>query len=131
MSTRIGSDLITRELATPDHPPDIAVDDAGVAVVVRAALLTLAPQFSDWAIRPEAAEAAVNATGQLAVRHGIAISANDPDPRGQLAELAAEISERPLHAWVVSSNVGSIRVLEKCGFGEIERRAEQDEHAGG
>jgi RimJ/RimL family protein N-acetyltransferase len=31
----------------------------------------------------------------------------------------------------VSSNVGSIRVLEKCGFGEIERRAEQDEHAGG
>jgi RimJ/RimL family protein N-acetyltransferase len=48
-----------------------------------------------------------------------------------LAELAAEISERPLHAWVVSSNVGSIRVLEKCGFGEIERRAEQDEHAGG
>jgi hypothetical protein len=83
MSTRIGSDLITRELATPDHPPDIAVDDAGVAVVVRAALLTLAPQFSDWAIRQEAAEAAVNAVGQLAVRLGMAISANDPDPRGR------------------------------------------------
>jgi hypothetical protein len=37
MSTRIGSDLITRELATPDHPRDMAVDDAGVAVVVHAA----------------------------------------------------------------------------------------------
>jgi Schlafen, AlbA_2 len=83
MSTRIGSDLITRELATPDHPPDMAVDDAGVAVVVRAALLTLAPQFSDWAIRREAAEAAVNAADQLAARVGIVIHANEPDPRGR------------------------------------------------
>ena len=48
-----------------------------------------------------------------------------------LAELAAEIPERPLHAWVAASNVGSIRVLEKCGFVEVERRAEHDEHAGG
>jgi RimJ/RimL family protein N-acetyltransferase len=47
-----------------------------------------------------------------------------------LAELAAEIPERPLHAWVATSNVGSIRVLEKCGFVEVERRAEHDEHAG-
>jgi RimJ/RimL family protein N-acetyltransferase len=31
----------------------------------------------------------------------------------------------------VSSNVGSIRVLEKCGFVEVERRAEHDEHGGG
>lgn len=47
-----------------------------------------------------------------------------------LAELVAEIPERPLHAWVASSNVGSIRVLEKCGFVEVERRAEHDEHSG-
>jgi RimJ/RimL family protein N-acetyltransferase len=47
-----------------------------------------------------------------------------------LAELAAEIPERPLHAWVAASNVGSIRVLEKCGFVEVERRSEHDEHAG-
>jgi RimJ/RimL family protein N-acetyltransferase len=47
-----------------------------------------------------------------------------------LAELVAEIPERPLHAWVASSNVGSIRVLEKCGFVEVERRAERDEHSG-
>ena len=47
-----------------------------------------------------------------------------------LAELAAEIPERPLHAWVAASNVGSIRVLEKCGFVEVERRAEHVEHAG-
>src|SRR5438067_4118128 len=47
-----------------------------------------------------------------------------------LAELVAEIPERPLHAWVASSNVGSIRVLEKCGFVEVERRAEHVEHTG-
>jgi hypothetical protein len=83
MSTRIGSDLITRELATPDHPPDIAVDDAGVAIVVRAALLTLAPQFTDWAIRRDAAETAVDAAGQLASRIGIAIDGGEPNPRGR------------------------------------------------
>ena len=47
-----------------------------------------------------------------------------------LAELVTEIPERPLHAWVASSNVGSIRVLEKCGFVEVERHAERDEHSG-
>jgi Acetyltransferase (GNAT) domain len=47
-----------------------------------------------------------------------------------LAELVAEIPERPLHAWVASSNVGSIRVLEKCGFVEVERRAERDDQSG-
>ncbi|HEV7670137.1 MAG TPA: GNAT family N-acetyltransferase [Thermoanaerobaculia bacterium] len=26
---------------------------------------------------------------------------------------------RPLHAWVANHNVGSIRVLEKCGFGAV------------
>jgi RimJ/RimL family protein N-acetyltransferase len=26
------------------------------------------------------------------------------------------VRERPLHAYVATSNVGSIRVLEKCGF---------------
>ena len=35
-----------------------------------------------------------------------------------LAELAAELP-RPLHAWVARSNVGSIRVLEKCGFARV------------
>ena len=33
-----------------------------------------------------------------------------------LAELVQELGTRPLHAWVASSNAGSIRVLEKCGF---------------
>ena len=33
-----------------------------------------------------------------------------------LASLLAEISERPIFAHVVKHNVGSIRVLEKCGF---------------
>ncbi|HSD79564.1 MAG TPA: GNAT family N-acetyltransferase [Solirubrobacteraceae bacterium] len=47
-----------------------------------------------------------------------------------LAEFVEELRERPLHAWVATSNAGSIRVLEKCGFVEIDRRAEHDEHAG-
>ena len=33
-----------------------------------------------------------------------------------LALLMDEMSTRPLHAHVVKHNVGSIRVLEKCGF---------------
>jgi RimJ/RimL family protein N-acetyltransferase len=33
-----------------------------------------------------------------------------------LQELTGEMAQRPLHAWVATSNVGSIRVLEKCGF---------------
>jgi len=33
-----------------------------------------------------------------------------------LAELLTEITERPIHAYVATSNIGSVRVLEKCGF---------------
>jgi RimJ/RimL family protein N-acetyltransferase len=33
------------------------------------------------------------------------------------------VTERPLHAHVVEHNVGSIRVLEKCGF-TVERKIE-------
>ena len=33
-----------------------------------------------------------------------------------LAAFAAEVKERPLHAFVAKHNVGSIRVLEKCEF---------------
>jgi RimJ/RimL family protein N-acetyltransferase len=36
-----------------------------------------------------------------------------------LRELTEELSERPLYAWVATTNVGSIRVLEKCGFVQI------------
>lgn len=36
-----------------------------------------------------------------------------------LALLLEEITERPLFAHVVKSNVGSIRVLEKCGFSAV------------
>jgi RimJ/RimL family protein N-acetyltransferase len=41
-----------------------------------------------------------------------------------LAEFLAQLPERPLHALVAPHNVGSIRVLEKCGFVRI---AEDDE----
>ena len=47
-----------------------------------------------------------------------------------LAEYVEELPERPLHAWVARSNVGSVRVLEKCGFEPVEARAEHDEYAG-
>ena len=43
-----------------------------------------------------------------------------------LAELLDEVKARPLHAWVASSNVGSIRVLEKCGFVAVGSRTEHD-----
>jgi len=46
-----------------------------------------------------------------------------------MKELAAEL-DRPLHAWVARSNVGSIRVLEKCGFVQVGSRAEHDERLG-
>src|SRR4051812_8284449 len=36
-----------------------------------------------------------------------------------LAELLDMVDARPLHAYVVKSNVASIRVLEKCGFVEV------------
>jgi RimJ/RimL family protein N-acetyltransferase len=47
-----------------------------------------------------------------------------------LAELLEEVTVRPLHAWVATSNVGSIRVLEKCGFVATASRAEFDEAIG-
>jgi RimJ/RimL family protein N-acetyltransferase len=33
-----------------------------------------------------------------------------------LAELVDELGTRPLYAYVAKTNIGSIRVLEKCGF---------------
>jgi RimJ/RimL family protein N-acetyltransferase len=37
-----------------------------------------------------------------------------------LQEFTREVvTERPLHAWVASTNTGSIRVLEKCGFVKV------------
>jgi RimJ/RimL family protein N-acetyltransferase len=36
-----------------------------------------------------------------------------------LHELTDEVPMRPLHAWVAASNIGSIRVLEKCGFVQV------------
>jgi RimJ/RimL family protein N-acetyltransferase len=33
-----------------------------------------------------------------------------------LSELLAHEPARPLHAWVALHNLGSVRVLEKCGF---------------
>jgi RimJ/RimL family protein N-acetyltransferase len=47
-----------------------------------------------------------------------------------LAGLVEEVEARPLHAWVAVSNVGSIRVLEKCGFLRVGSRAEPDEKLG-
>jgi RimJ/RimL family protein N-acetyltransferase len=38
--------------------------------------------------------------------------------------------ERPLHAFVATSNLGSIRVLEKCGFYNVDLRREFDEAFG-
>jgi RimJ/RimL family protein N-acetyltransferase len=47
-----------------------------------------------------------------------------------LGELVDVVTARPLHAWVAKSNVGSVRVLEKCGFVVAGSRAEVDEKLG-
>jgi RimJ/RimL family protein N-acetyltransferase len=47
-----------------------------------------------------------------------------------LAELVQELPMRPLHAWVARSNLGSIRVLEKCGFARVAETSEFDERIG-
>jgi RimJ/RimL family protein N-acetyltransferase len=39
-----------------------------------------------------------------------------------LSEFVAELPDRPLYAWVATTNVGSIRVLEKCGFVRVSSR---------
>jgi len=44
--------------------------------------------------------------------------------------LAEHEPRRPLHARVATSNVGSIRVLEKCGFEPVERTTELNESLG-
>ena len=47
-----------------------------------------------------------------------------------LAELVEEL-ERPLYAEVSTANIGSIRVLEKCGFTVIKTTVEHDDTLGG
>jgi RimJ/RimL family protein N-acetyltransferase len=47
-----------------------------------------------------------------------------------LAVLLREVTERPLYARVATSNVGSIRVLEKCGFTTIGSERHADEAMG-
>jgi RimJ/RimL family protein N-acetyltransferase len=43
-----------------------------------------------------------------------------------LAEVLDVVDARPLHAYVVKTNVASIRVLEKCGFVEVGAHAGDD-----
>ena len=48
-----------------------------------------------------------------------------------LAELVEEVvAVRPLYAEVATTNIGSIRVLEKCGFTVVGSTTEQDETFG-
>ena len=47
-----------------------------------------------------------------------------------LAEFVEELSVRPLYAEVATTNAGSIRVLEKCGFIRIGTEIEQTEEFG-
>ena len=47
-----------------------------------------------------------------------------------LAEFVEELGVRPLYAEVVTTNIGSIRVLEKCGFTRVGTTTEQGEAFG-
>lgn len=42
-----------------------------------------------------------------------------------LLAFLARVTDRPLHAYVAVANVGSQRVLEKCGFTFVERDEEE------
>ena len=42
-----------------------------------------------------------------------------------LSEFLVLESTRPLHAWVAVHNIGSIRVLEKCGFRTVAEESQQ------
>jgi L-amino acid N-acyltransferase YncA len=55
-----------------------------------------------------------------------------PTARARIVSLDSvqELEVRPLHAWVAGSNLGSIRVLEKCGFVQVGSRAEYDDRFG-
>ena len=45
-----------------------------------------------------------------------------------MAAFVEQLSERPLFAWIAEHNVGSIRVLEKCGF---TKAIDQPKHSPG
>jgi len=47
-----------------------------------------------------------------------------------LAEFVEELAVRPLYAEVATTNIGSIRVLEKCGFTRVGTEIEQTEDFG-
>ena len=47
-----------------------------------------------------------------------------------LAAALAEEKTRPIHAYVATSNLGSVRVLEKCGFTFVSRETEFNEALG-
>jgi RimJ/RimL family protein N-acetyltransferase len=47
-----------------------------------------------------------------------------------LRELVEHVPARPLHAWVAKTNLGSVRVLEKCGFVPVDSRADHDARLG-
>lgn len=42
-----------------------------------------------------------------------------------VAQFVEEVTERPLYAWVAEHNIGSVRVLEKCGFTLAEDQPER------
>jgi len=43
-----------------------------------------------------------------------------------LAEVVGIVDARPLYAEVVNTNVASIRVLEKCGFTQVDGHVDDD-----
>lgn len=48
-------------------------------------------------------------------------SRGEPDGERRCATFLTELEERPLFAHVAAHNVGSIRVLDKCGFANLGR----------
>lgn len=77
--TRLASDLIALELATPDRPDLIAVGDSGPYVVVRAGLVTSPPHFAAWATSKAAPEAAAQGAREVARILGASMDTRGPE----------------------------------------------------
>jgi hypothetical protein len=98
---RIKSDLLVRGLPTDERPTEFATADNVLAVIVRAALVTLTPAFTDWAISEAGAEICRGQSNKLS--SAMSVSAPDADVKPYGRGVAA--GWRGGHLFPVSGNV--------------------------
>lgn len=102
------------------HARDQADFDSHWSKIINDAAVTVRTILADDAIAGSIA--CFEANGRAWIGYWIGA----PFRRRGIATLALrlflhEVTRRPLHASVAAHNAGSIRVLEKCGFAEVDR----------